>query len=309
MSMSFLCHAFGLPGYDYVRQEFVGGNVLLHVRPRASWSAAHAAEAAMSSTVAYRSDGYALPVGFKPVWLVVEVPRIGCASCGLVHRIELRIAEPRRRHTKAFARFVLALTKAMTMLDVARLLGVGWDVVKDILKRHLHRRFGKPSLAGLEYIAIDEISVRKGHKYLVLVMDLHSGKVVFVGGGRGADSLKPFWERLKRSRARIRAVATDMSAAFIGSVLEHLPGVAVVLDHFHVVKLMNDKFTEVRRKLHRELQDSMGKNVLKGRCWILRKNSESLKPQRHEHKRLQEALDANESLAKAYYLKEELRQI
>ena len=148
------------------------------------------------------------------------------------------------------------------MLDVARLLGIGWDVVKDILKRHLHRRFGKSSLNGLEYIAIDEFSVRKGHKYMTLVMDLRSGKVLFVGDGRGTDSLKPFWERLKRSRARIRAVAKDMSAAYVGSVLEHLPCVAMVLDHFHVVKLMNDRFTKVRRKLHRELQDKKGMHVL-----------------------------------------------
>ena len=119
---------------------------------------------------------------------VVEVPRIGCASCGLVRRIELRIAEPRRRHTKAFERFILALTKTMTMLDVSRLRGVGWDVVKDILERHLHRRFAKPKLTGLEYIAIDEISVHKGHKYMTLVMDLRSGKVLFVGDGRGVDS-------------------------------------------------------------------------------------------------------------------------
>lgn len=76
---------------------------------------------------------------------------------------QLRIAEPRRRHTKAFDRFVLALTKAMTMLNVSRLLGVGWDMVKDILKHHLHRRFGSPKLADREYIAIDEISVSTGH--------------------------------------------------------------------------------------------------------------------------------------------------
>ena len=310
MSTSFLYHAFGLPGYDYVRQEFVGGNILLHVRPKDKLVRCPCCR---SRNVLRRgvSERWlrTVPVGFKPVWLVVEVPRIGCASCGIVRRIELRIAEPRRRHTKAFERFVLALTKAMTMLDVSRLLGVGWDVVKDILKRHLHRRFGSPSLAGLEYIAIDEISVRKGHKYLTLVMDLRSGKVVFVGDGRGADSLKPFWERLKRTQAKIRAVATDMSAAYIGSVIEHLPGVAVVLDHFHVVKLMNDKLTEVRRKLHRELQDTMGKNVLKGSRWILLKNPENLNAQRQEHERLQEALEANEPLAKAYYLKEELRQI
>jgi transposase len=134
MSTSFLYHAFGLPGYDYVRQEFVGGNIFLHVRPKGTLVCCPCCR---SRNVVHRgvSERWlrTVPVGFKPVWLVVEVPRIGCASCGLVRRIELRIAEPRRRHTKAFERFVLALTKAMTMLDVSRLLDVGWDVVKDIL--------------------------------------------------------------------------------------------------------------------------------------------------------------------------------
>ena len=81
-----------------------------------------------------------MPVGFKPVWLIVEVPRIGCASCGLVRRIELGITEPRRRHTKAFERFILALTKTMTMLDVPRLLGVGWDLVKDTPQQPVEER-------------------------------------------------------------------------------------------------------------------------------------------------------------------------
>jgi len=192
---------------------------------------------------------------------------------------------------------------------VSRLLGVGRDLVRDTLKRHLHRRFAKAKLTALEYIAIDGISVRKGHKYLTLVMDLKSGKLVFVGDGRGADSLKPFRERLKRSRARIRVVATDMSAAYIGSVLEYLPGVAVVPDHFHVLKLMNGRPTELRRKLHRELRDKMGEGVLKGSRWILLKNPENLNQERQEHECLQEALEANEPLAKACYLKEELRQL
>lgn len=73
--------------------------------------------------------------------------------------------------------------------------------------------------------------------------------------------------------------------------------------------MMNDRLTEVQRKLHRELQNKMGKNVLKGSRWILLKNPENLNPKRQEHERLQEALEANEPLPKAYYLKEELRQI
>lgn len=107
--------------------------------PRASWFAVHAAEVVMSSTGRIETMVRTVSVGFKPVWLIVEVPRIGCASCGLVHRIELRTAESQRRDTKAFERFILALTKTMTMPDVSRLPGVGRDVVKGSLKRHLHR--------------------------------------------------------------------------------------------------------------------------------------------------------------------------
>jgi transposase len=197
----------------------------------------------------------------------------------------------------------------MTLKDVSRLIGIGWDGVKDILKRHLARRFARPPLAKLRYIAIDEISVKKGHKYLTLVMDLQSGAVVFVGDGKGAKALAPFWQELHRARAKILAVATDMSVAYIGSVLEHLPGVPLVFDHFHVAKLMNEALTEVRRNLYHELRDVMGRKVLKGSRWILLKNPENLCLERDEAKHLQEALRLNEPLATAYYMKEDLRQI
>ncbi len=122
-----------------------------------------------------------MPIGFKPVWLVVNVPRVECRKCGCVRRIDIKIADKRRWYTKAFERFVLFLVKTMTMLDAANLLGIGWDSVKDIFKRNLQRKYGNPKLSKLRYFAIDEISVRKGHKYLTLVMDLKSGAVIFVG--------------------------------------------------------------------------------------------------------------------------------
>ena len=100
-----------------------------------------------------------------------------------------------------------------------------------------------------------------------------------------------------------------MSAAYIGAVLENLPGVPLVFDHFHVVKLMNEALTEVRRSLYHELRDVMGRRVLKGSRWILLKNPENLCLEREEAKHLQEALRLNEPLATAYYMKEDLRQI
>jgi transposase len=310
MSTSFIYHAFGLQGYEYVHQKFEGGSVIIHARPK--WRLLRCPQCGCEKVI---RRGMCLrklrsvPIGHKPVWLMIGVPRLKCLGCGCIRRIRLSIAEPRRSYTRAFARYVLALAKVMTLKDIARLLGIGWDCVKDILKRHLASRFSRPKLDKVRYLAIDEISVRKGHKYLTLVMDLDSGAVLFIGEGKGAGALKPFWEVLRRSRAQIQAVSTDMSAAYIGAVLENLPGVALVLDHFHVVKLMNEALTQIRRALHHELQDAMGKQVLKGTRWILLKNPENLSTERDEAAKLQEALQLNAPLATAYYMKEDLRQL
>jgi hypothetical protein len=85
-------------------------------------------------------------------------------------------AEPRRSYTKSFARYALELSRLMTIKDAAHHLGVSWDIVKDIQKQDLRRRFAKPKLKHLRQIAIDEISVGKGHRYVTIVMDL---KLVF----------------------------------------------------------------------------------------------------------------------------------
>ena len=150
------------------------------------------------------------------------------------------------------------------MTDVARHLGIDWHTVKEIQKTYLRRHFSQPSFKGLKRIAVDEISIGHGHHYLTVILDLDTGAVVFVGEGKGADSLEPFWKRLKTSRARIRAVAMDMSQAYISAVTANLPNSAIVFDHFHVIKLFNEKLTELRRDLYRETTDLLHRSVLKG---------------------------------------------
>jgi transposase len=196
----------------------------------------------------------------------------------------------------------------MTIRDVARHMNVGWDLIKDLQKRDLARRYAKPKLKHLRYIAIDEIAVAKGHRYLTVVMDLDSGAVVFVGDGKGADALKPFWKRLRPSKARIGAVAMDMSAAYRGAVSAHLPDAKIVFDHFHVIKLFNDKLSDLRRAVYREATDVMHKEVLKGTRWLLLKNPENLDSEKDEKRRLEEAFSLNKPLAVAYYLKDDLRR-
>ena len=104
----------------------------------------------------------------------------------MVRQVEVAFADTRRTYTKAFERYALELSRRMTILDVARHLNVSWDVIKDIQKRDLTRRYAKPKLKHLRNIAIDEIAIAKGHRYLTVVMDLESGAVVFVGDGQVA---------------------------------------------------------------------------------------------------------------------------
>ncbi|MBW2042477.1 MAG: transposase, partial [Deltaproteobacteria bacterium] len=118
---------------------------------------------------------------------------------------------------------------------------------KDIQKRNLKKRFGKPSLKKLRQIAIDEISIGKGHRYLSVVLDLVRGAVVFVGEGKGTKALLPFFRKLRRSKCHIEAVAMDMSPAYISAVQEHLPGAVPSRLDRPGTRIQNSHVTTVRQ--------------------------------------------------------------
>ncbi|MBE3040921.1 MAG: ISL3 family transposase [Chloroflexi bacterium] len=310
MSTSLLYHGFGIRGYQYVKADFEGGKVIFTVRQEVGDLRC----GACGSRHVVRRGVYlrrfrSLPIGGRPVQVLLDVPRVGCMDCGAVRQVPVRFADGRRSYTKAFERHVLDLSRHMTIQDVARHLQVGWDVVKDIQKRYLGKKFGHIKLKRLRQIAIDEIAIGRGHRYLTVVLDLASGAVVFVGDGKGADALKPFWKRLKASHAKVKAVAMDMSPAYIGAVLTHLPKAVLVFDHFHIIKLFNEKLSGLRRDLYREATEKLHKDVLKGTRWLLLKNPENLDDTRDEPRRLREALKLNEPLATAYYMKDDLRRV
>jgi transposase len=309
MSTSLLYHGFGIRGYEYVRTDYLGGEVIftIHQDPDDCRCSACGSRDVTSRGHAERQF-VSLPIGSRKTSVILPIPRVECRACGLVRQVEVPFAEPRRSYTKSFERYVLELSRSMTILDVAHHLDVGWDLVKDIQKRDLSRRYAKPKLKHLRAIAIDEIAIAKGHRYLTTVMDLESGAVVFVGDGKGADALKPFRKRLRPSGAKIEAVAMDMSAAYRQAVTAHLPKAKIVLDHFHVTKLFNEKLSNLRRALYNEATEVQHKEVLKGTRWLLLKNAENLDEKKDEKERLKEALALNEPLSVAYYLKEDLRR-
>ena len=310
MSTSLLYHAFGIRGYDYVKTDYREGGVIftIHRRPH-TYRCPLCGSRRVASRGCQERTFRAVPIGGKPVWVVLPIPRVECSTCQVIRQAPLDFADPRRSYTRSFERYALELSRRMTIQDVARHLQVGWDVIKDIQKRDLQRRYRKPKLNKLKQIAIDEIAIGHGHRYLTVVLNLETGAVVFVGEGKGADALEPFWKRLKAARARVEAVATDMSPAYIQAVREHLGDAVHVFDHFHVIKLFNEKLSDFRRELYREATERMDKEVLKGTRWLLLKNPENLDPKKKERERLEEALRLNQPLATVYYMKEDLRQI
>jgi transposase len=309
MSTSLLYQAFGIRGYRYCHTRYEKGATIFHIRlPRSSFYCAACRHTHVHVVERFRREWRAESIGSRPVWIEMVVPKVECQSCGAKRRVPVTFAEPRRKHTKRFENYVMDLLQFMTPSDVSAYLGISWDRANDIQKRRLDRKFGRPKLKKLKRIAIDEIYLGKRHKYITLVLDLDSRAVVFVGNGKGADALKPFWRKLKAARAKIRAVATDMSTAYISAVRNNLPNARLVFDRFHVVKLFNEKLTQLRRELHREATDLLQKNVLKGTRWLLMMNPENLDDDKNERQRLEEALELNQPLAVAYYLKEDLRQ-
>jgi len=310
MSTSLLYHGFGLVGYTYVRTTYEEGNVIFtvkHKRDKLHCPECGSRDLVLRGCLSRRFR--MVPIGLKTIFLDLDVQRVGCRRCDAVRQVDLGFADSRFSYTRAFERYVLDLSKHMTILDVARHLHVSWDTIKVIQKRYLKKKFSCPSLKDLRYLAIDEIAVKKGHHYLTVVLDLESGAVVFVGDGKGAEALLPFWKRLSHSPAQIEAVAIDMSPAYMSAVMSHLPKAIIVFDHFHVVKLFNDKLSDLRRDLYREAKDELQKDVLKGTRWLLLKNPQNLDEKKGEKERLDEALRLNQPLYTAYYLKEELREV
>jgi transposase len=191
----------------------------------------------------------------------------------------------------------------MTLSDVAQWLDLSWDTVKAVVQRRLEKDYRKIGYRHLRHIAIDEIYLGRTRKYVTLVVDLDSGRIVWVGEGKGGEALREFWRRFKQSRGRLKAVAMDMSGAYAASVREHAPHAILTFDRFHVVKLMNERLDDLRRELVR-IASTENKHTIKGLRWLLLHRKDNLEPQATQ--RLEQSLQLNVPLQCAYLLKEEL---
>ncbi len=310
MSTSLLYHGFGVIGYRYVRSDYREGDIIFTVtRKKFSIRCPVCKSKNIIRHGSLPRWFHSLPIGKKATYIKTEVPRVECRECETIRQADIGFADPRLTYTKALGRYVLELARHMTIADVARHLGLSWDLIKSIQKKHLEKKYGSPNLRKLKRIAIDEIYVgRRG--FLTIVLDVLSGAVVFVGDGKGSDALEPFWEKLRRYRnLQIEAVAIDMSPAYIKAIRENLKKSVIVFDHFHVIKMFNEKLSDFRRELFNITDQLLPKSVLKGTRWLLLTAKEKLDDKQRQQQRLEQALELNRPLATVYYMKEDLRQV
>jgi transposase len=207
--------------------------------------------------------------------------------------------------TKSFVRYVLSLVKLTTVKSVAGFLGVQWKTVKNIHKDWLKDKHKKIRYKDLIYLSVDEFSIRRGHTYMTVFLDIRTGRIIYAVEGRSVEDIQPFLERLSRKAHNLKAIAMDMSRSYIAAVKEYIPHVSIVFDRFHVQKLLNEALDTVRKN-EREKYQKEGLNIGQGERFLFFRNFENL--DKDEQVRLKRLFELNEILAKAHVLKEQFRQ-
>lgn len=306
---SFLYHTLGLVGYKHLSTEYRGGAVYHHVRLRRHQRRCRHCRARwpqLRLAGSFVREFRALPVGSRRQWVVLHGHRQHCRGCGRTAREPVAFAHARARHIKAFGRFAVGLCAIAPIKSVANWLGVGWDLVKELFKADLRKRLRRRRLGALRYIAIDEFAVRKGHRYMSVVLDLESGTIVHVQEGKDAAAVLGFLRGLKRRGVKLKAVAIDMSAAYRQAVRSVFGDrVDIVHDPYHVVALVNHAIDKTRREMMRDLVDAE-RQALKGNRFVLLRGFERLNEKGQI--RIAEMMALNQPLYELYLLKECLRR-
>jgi len=305
MSTSILYHAFGIKPVKYLKTEFVAGEIRFHAEMGRKLAVCPQCRSRDTSYQGRKVRPLRLPpMGMHQVWLMLIVHRLQCRKCGAISWPRLPFAGPRRSFANSFERLVLEILRFATIAACAQFLWTGWDLIKDIHCRALERKYRHLRLKDVRYIAIDEFSIRKGHVYMTIVIDLQSGRVLHAAEGKGGASIDAFLKTLRRRAPNLQAVAMDLSDAYISAVKKRLPRVAIVLDHYHLAALINRAVDEFRREFQRECA-ALGHHTIKGARFLLLANYEDLK--REKRKRLDRLLEINQPLMTMHAMKEQFR--
>jgi transposase len=249
-----------------------------------------------------------MPIANWRIYVEFDRWRVYCRSCRSVFVEKLDWLAKNPRYTKRFAAYIGELCREMTHSTVAARERLQDRTVRDLDKMYMEQQVEKAGLPAPRVIGVDEIAIRKGHDYRVVVSDLERGRPIWVGGkGRAEEDIDQFFAFLgpKKTR-RIKQAVMDMWKPFRNSVTKHVPGVLIVYDKFHIMRHLSDALDEVRRSEYRRLAGK-DRSYIKGQRYTLLSNKANLSLD--GRKALRKLLKANRRLNVAYLLKESFGQL
>ncbi len=240
-----------------------------------------------------------------------RIRRAHCPDCGSVKTERVPWAMHGGNFTYDFEERAAFLAQQSSATAVAMLLRTAWRTVGAIIRRVVDRsREGIDSdgLDDLRLIGVDELSYRRHHEYVTVVVDHERGRVVWASKGKSAATLKRFFEDLGPERcSRLEAVTLDLSKAYIKAVTEATPEAKLIFDRFHVQRLAQEALDQTRRDEVRKATTKDEKAALKGIRWPLQKREWNLTDA--DIQTLEELEQANQPIFRAHMLKESLVNI
>lgn len=249
-----------------------------------------------------------LSCGDSRVYLEVEVRRLDCRTCGKVKREQLDFLADNPLYTKRFAYYVGRRCREAPIKDVAAELKLDWHAVKALDQQYMEAQLKRAGRPGPKAIGIDEIAIRKGHSYRIVVSDLIRRRAIWFGGDdRSEASMAEFYAWLgPKKSSRIRLAVMDMWKPFRVVTAAHAPKAAILFDKFHVMRHLGEALDEVRKSEYRRLA-GRDRRYIKGQKYTLLSRNENLTL---DGKRaLKKLLSANKRLNTAYVLKESFGQL
>jgi transposase len=236
--------------------------------------------------------------------LEYELRRVKCPTCEIVVEY-VPWAESGSWFTRPFEDQVGYLAQRCDKTTVRNLMRVSWSTVGDLIGRVVARHQRGGMLDGLTHIGVDELSYRRHHQYVTVVVDHLKGRIVWAKEGKNAATLTAFFTELGPERlAKLEAVTIDMSGAYIKAVTEASPQAQIIFDRFHVQRLAHDALDAVRREEAREAATPIDRKALKGSRWPLLRRAWNLRDL--EICKVAALTKSNRRLFRAYLLKESL---
>jgi transposase len=291
------------------------GVVVVSVRPKARW-------AGRCGVCGRRCPGYdrgrglrwwrTFDVGLRMAFVEAPAPRVRCGVHGVVVAA-VPWARHDAGHTRGFDDQVAWFATRISKSAAAKLLRTSWSTVGAIVTRVMSDADAAAGdrLDGLVRIGVDEISYRRGYKYLTVVVDHATRRVLWLAEGRSKTTLARFFALLGPDRAgRLELVSADGADWIFNAVRDSCPNAEICLDPFHVVKWAGDALDEVRRDVWntaRKAGHTSQARALKDARWALWKNPEHLTT--NQHAKLADIQATNRPLYRAYLLKEQLREV